>query len=91
MITQIIIYPFKDLHISRNVYQAQTFKNPIMIQDYKGIDSNTPISNTINNHVINKWNATPNLKYRIENVIDSILIKTFKWDFNISGNQDYRN
>jgi hypothetical protein len=79
MITQIKIDTFKDLGISTIVYEAELFKNPIMFEDYReGIDSNTPIANHINLHVINKWNAKIYRKYMLENVIDNILINKYE-------------
>ena len=78
MITQIKIDTFNDLGISTIVYEAETFKNPIMFEDYReGIDSNTPITHSINNRVINKWNSKPYRKYMIEHAVDNILINKY--------------
>lgn len=79
MITQIKIDTFKDLGISTIVYEAELFKNPIMFEDYReGIDSNTPISNLVNLHVIYKWKSKPYRKYMLENVIDNILVNKYR-------------
>lgn len=49
-----------------------------MFEDYReGIDSNTPISHSINNRVINKWNSKPYRKYMIEHAVDIILINKY--------------
>lgn len=78
MITQIKIDTFKDLGISTIVYEAELFKNPIMFEDYReGIDSNTPICNLVNLHVINKWNSKPYRRYMIEHAVDNILINKY--------------
>lgn len=77
MITQIKIDTFKDLGISTIVYEAQTFKNPIMVDYREGIDSNTPISNLVNLYVINKWNSKPYRRYMIEHAVDNILINKY--------------
>lgn len=79
MITQIKIEPFKDLGISTIVYEAETFKYPIMFEDYReGINSNTPITHSVNNRVINKWNSKPYRKFMIEHAVDIILINKYE-------------